>query len=91
MGLLRLVIFGFLGLSVLYLALSVYFRSLTREKLEEEWKEKNPDSDDMEAHDAYVETGIGEYNTGIRPKLILLVYVVPTILVIAALVIINTN
>lgn len=91
MAFLRLFIFGFLALSVLYLALSIYFRSLTRERLEKEWRADNPGSDDEAAHDAYVEAGIREYNAGIRPKLILLVYVIPTVLVIAALVIINTN
>jgi hypothetical protein len=91
MGLLRLVVFGFLALSVLYLALSVYFSSLIRERLEKEWRAENPGSQDEAAHDAYVEAGIKAYNTGIRPKLILLVYVIPMLLVIAALVIINTN
>lgn len=91
MGLVRLVIFGFLALSVIYVAVSVYSRSIRRENLEDDWAEENPDRDDMEARSAYVKAGIAEYNAGIRPKLIMLVYVVPTAIVIAVLVATNWN
>lgn len=91
MGLVRLVIFGFLALSVIYVAVSVYSRSVRREKLEETWAEENPGNDDMDARNAYVKTGIAEYNSGIRPKLIGLVYVVPTVIVVGVLVATNWN
>ena len=91
MGLVRLVIFGFLALSVIYLAVSVYSRSIRREKLEDRWAEENPGNDDMDARSAYVKDGIVKYNTGIRPKLILLVYVVPTVIVIGVLIATNWN
>ncbi|MCP5037964.1 MAG: hypothetical protein GY945_10235 [Rhodobacteraceae bacterium] len=91
MGLVRLVIFGFIGLSIIYFAISIYSRSLRREKLEDIWAEENPGSDDMEARADYVDKGIEEYNTGFRPKLILLVYVVPAVIVIATLVVTNWN
>ncbi len=81
MGLIRLVFFGFIGLSVVYFLVSIYSRSVRREKLEDRWAEENPDVEDEAARDAFVEAGIVEYNKGIRPKLILLVYVVPAILV----------
>ena len=38
MGFIRLVIFGFVGLSVIYVLLSIYSRSIRREKLENEWE-----------------------------------------------------
>ena len=91
MGLIRLVVFGFIGLSVVYFAISIYSRSIRREKLENRWAEENPGSDDMEARAEYVEKGIAEYNAGIRPKLILLVYIIPTLIVIGTLVAMNWN
>ena len=81
MGLIRLVFFGFLGLSVVYFLVSVYSKSVRREKLEDRWSEDNPDSKDEAAREVFVDQGMVEYNTGIRPKLILLVYVIPTIIV----------
>ncbi len=81
MGLIRLVFFGFLGLSVVYFAISIYSRSVRREKLEDRWSQDNPDSNDKAKRQAFIERGMAEYNAGIRPKLILLVYVVPAILV----------
>ena len=81
MGLIRLVFFGFLGLSVVYFLISIYSKSVRREKLEDRWGEDNPDSKDEAAREAFVDQGMHEYNTGIRPKLILLVYVIPTIIV----------
>ena len=81
MGLIRLVFFGFIGLSVVYFMISVYSKSVRREKLEDRWGEDNPDSKDEAAREAFVDQGMVEYNTGIRPKLILLVYVIPAIIV----------
>ena len=82
MGLVRLVIFGFIGMSVLYVLLTIYSRSLRREKLEKSWAEDNPGGD-VTGRAAYVERGMQEYNSSIRPKLLLLVYVVPAILIAA--------
>ena len=70
MGFVRLVVFGFIALSVIYFAISIYSRSIRREKLEDSWAEQNPGSEDMQARAEYVQAGLVEYNTGIRPKLI---------------------
>ncbi len=91
MGLIRLIVFGFIALSVIYFAISIYSRSVRREKLENRWAEENPGSDDMEARTAYVERGLKEYDNSIRPRLILLVYVIPTVIVIATLIAVNWN
>ncbi|MDU8929326.1 hypothetical protein RXV86_18185 [Alisedimentitalea sp. MJ-SS2] len=90
MGFIRLVIFGFIGLSVIYVLLSIYSRSIRREKLEDEWAEEHGERDSPE-HDAFVEKGIAEYNNSLRPKLLLLVYVVPAVLVAVALYLTNSN
>ncbi len=91
MGFVRLVVFGFLALGVIYLSISVYSRSVRREKLEKEWAANNPDSTDRAAHDAFVAKGIAAYNASYRPKLIGLVFVVPTVIVAAIVYITNTN
>ena len=82
MGFIRLVIFGFVGLSVIYVLLSIYSRSIRREKLENEWAEEHGGGEGP-ARDAFVDKGMAEYNASLRPKLLLLVYVVPAVLVAA--------
>lgn len=91
MGFVRLVLFGFVAMSIVYLSISVYSRSIRREKLEDAWAEKNAGSDDMAARDAYVADGIAAYNTSFRPKLIGLVYIVPTLVVVTIVYITNSN
>ena len=83
MGLVRLIVFGFIGLSVIYVLLRIYSRSIRREKLENRWAEENPQGGDPVARQAYIERGLAEYDSSIRPKLFALVYVVPTLIVIA--------
>ncbi|WP_106745267.1 hypothetical protein [Yoonia maritima] len=91
MGFIRLIVFGFVGLSVLYLMVSVYSRSVRRERLEKEFDADHLDNVDQDARDAYVAEGIASYNRSIRPKLIGLVYVVPTIAIGAIIYMINEN
>lgn len=81
MGLVRLVIFGFIGLTIVYFLVSIYSRSVRREKLEKRWAEEHPDTDNVTARDAYVAEGMEKYDQSLRPKLILLVYVIPVLLV----------
>jgi hypothetical protein len=85
MSFIRLLLFGFLALSVVYLSISVYSRSVRREKLEKAWAK------DLAARDAFVAEGIVAYNASFRPKLIGLVYIVPTVVVIAIVYITNAN
>ena len=83
MGLVRLIVFGFIGLSVIYVLLRMYSRSIRREKLENQWAEDNPQGGDPVERQTYIERGLAEYDSGVKPKLFVLVYVVPAILVIA--------
>ena len=73
MGLVRLLVFGFLFLSVIYLAISVYSRSVRRGKLKAQWDEEGRDGD----REAFVRAGMRDYERSLRHKLILLVYIVP--------------
>lgn len=86
---LRLIIYGVVALSIVYFAVSIYSRSVRREKLEKRWAEDHPGDDDSPEREAYVEAGMAEYNKGIRPKLILLVYVIPTIVIGGILILTN--
>lgn len=91
MAFVRLVVFGFLALSVIYLSVAIYSRSVRREKLEKAWAEENPASTDTTGRDAFIANGIADYNASYRPKLVALVYVVPTVIVAAIVYITNTN
>jgi len=91
MGFIRLVVLGFIAMTVVYFAISIYSRSIRREKLEDAWDVDHPEGGDEAARDAYIENGMTEYENGFRKKLIWLVYVVPTIAVVVTLIVMNTN
>ncbi|MCB1328947.1 MAG: hypothetical protein KDK28_05635 [Maritimibacter sp.] len=90
-GAIRLIVFGFLALSVVYLAVSFYSRSVRREKLEDRWAEDHPGDDDSLERDAYIEQGMIEYQQGLRRKLILLVYIIPAIAIAVTMFIVNAT
>ncbi|KQB96192.1 hypothetical protein AL073_13230 [Loktanella sp. 1ANDIMAR09] len=90
MGFIKLVVFGFIGLTVIYFSVSLYSRSVRKERLEDEFDAENPDGD-REARDAFVTAGLKAYDASIRPKLIGLVYVVPTLAIGAIVYMINAN
>lgn len=81
----RLMFFGFIALTVIYVCLSYYSRSVRRGKLKAWWEEEGRPGD----LDDYIEKGLAEYDGSLRRKLILGVYVVPICLV--ALIIYLTN
>jgi hypothetical protein len=90
-GLLRLLIFGFVALTIVYGLVWVYSRSIRREKLENKWAEMHPDGGDVTDRDTYIAEGMADYRSGIRPKLILLVYILPTLAVLGILIATNWN
>jgi Ca2+/Na+ antiporter len=73
----RLLVIGFLVLSVVYICLSLYSRSVRRDKLEKEWDEEIQQGDRA----TFVEAGLREYDGSLRRKLILGVYIVPLTLI----------
>ena len=90
MAFIKLVIFGFIGLTVIYWSVSLYARSVTKERLEKEFDADHPDGD-RAARDAFVAKGLRDYDSSIRPKLIGLVYVVPTVVIGAIIYTINAS
>jgi Ca2+/Na+ antiporter len=81
----RLLVIGFLVLSVVYICLSLYSRAVRRDKLEKEWDDEIQQGD----RDAFVEAGLREYDGSLRRKLILGVYIVP--LTVISVIIYLTN
>lgn len=77
MGFIRLVVIGGVVLTILYFAISLYSRSVRREKLENSWEERNAEGDDLGNRDDYIAQGMQKYENGLRKQLILLVYVIP--------------
>lgn len=73
----RLALMGFVGLSVIYVLVSIYSRSVRRERLEERWEAEQIGGDREE----FMRAGLAEYDGSVRRKLILGVYVVPVIVI----------
>ena len=86
MNFVRLIVFGFIALTIIYVCVSLYSRSVRREKLEDEWDETQPEGITREA---FVADGMAQYESGLRKKLILLIYIVPPIVVGTIIYIIN--
>lgn len=79
LALLRLVIFGFIILTVIYVSISLYSRSVRRRKLLKDWQDTGRPGD----KDAYIEAGMAQYQHSLRRRLIWLVYIVPITMIAA--------
>lgn len=66
---------GLVLLTILYAVLSLWSRSVRRERLEDEWDRDRPTPD----RDAFISDGIRDYDRSLRRRLILGVYVVPVV------------
>tara|TARA_R110002110_G_scaffold40703_1_gene129978 strand:- start:194 stop:460 length:267 start_codon:yes stop_codon:yes gene_type:complete len=76
-ALVRLMVVGFIVLTVIYVCLSLYSRAVRKGKLRAEWYE-GPQEQSL---DEFIDEGLAEYDKSLRRKLILSVYVIPVILV----------
>ncbi len=81
----RLTVIGFIVLTVIYVALSLYSRAVRRGKLETWWLEEGKPG----PLEDYVQKGLKDYDGSLRRKLILGVYIVPVTVV--AVIIYFTN
>ena len=81
----RLLVIGFVVLTVIYVSLSLYSRSVRRGKLKVWWEEEGRPGD----LETYVDQGLKDYDGSLRRKLILGVYVVP--ICVVSLIIYLTN
>ena len=73
----RLLFILLVVLTIIYVCLSLYSRSVRRGKLEARWAEEGMPGD----RETYVRQGLEEYDGSVRRKLLLGVYVVPLTLI----------
>jgi uncharacterized ion transporter superfamily protein YfcC len=76
-ALLRLVIILLIVQTIIYVALSFYSRAVRRSKLEADWD----DGAGTTSKETFVEEGLKEYDSSLRRKLILGVYIVPFVII----------
>ncbi len=89
-GMIRAGLMAFVILTVVYLLVSIYSRSVRREKLEKAW-DTDPAREGaaIADRDAYIEAGMADYRGGLRRKLIWLVYIIPMAAVLATVYAVN--
>ena len=75
----RLVVIGFIVLTVIYLSLSLYSRAVRKSKLKAQWNVEGRTGD----RDAFIREGMKEYEGSLRRKLIWGVYVIPALAITA--------
>jgi len=88
-ALVRLVVVGFMVMTVVYLCLSFYSRLVRRGKLRDEWNEESLAGNNPIDYDTYMDQGMEAYDGSLRKKLILGVYVVPTLVVVVIIYLTN--
>ncbi len=84
-ALVRLGLLGAVVLTVVYVIVSLYSRSVRRGKLEQEFDQSEMTGD----RDDFIAQGLAQYEKSLRRKLILLVYVIPVLLVCALVYVVN--
>ncbi|MBR9650114.1 hypothetical protein [Thalassovita aquimarina] len=77
LALARLVVICFVVMTVVYVALSLWSRSVRKRKLAREWDEEIREGD----RDAFIDDGLEAYSHSLRRRLILLVYIIPVIVI----------
>lgn len=89
-AIIRAGLLGFVILTVVYVVVSIYSRSVRREKLEKAW-DTDPAREGAatDERDAYIEAGMEAYRHGLRRKLIWLVYVIPMAVVLSTVYYVN--
>lgn len=75
LGWLRLFAMTLIVLTVVYFLVSIYSRSVRREKLEKRWVSEGLEGD----RDAWIEAGMKAYDKGLKKRLLWLIYIVPVV------------
>lgn len=89
-GLLRLIVMGLIALSVIYLVVSWYSRSVRRERLENRADRKISQGRlEPARRDAFIDKGMRAYDRSVRKKLIWGVFVVPIVAVVLVIYVTN--
>lgn len=85
LGFFKLALFGYLALTVIYWLMTIYLRSVERERLEKDYDDGGIAGD----RDAHVRAGLAAFDNSLKRKLVLLVYILPTVVVAALVWILN--
>ena len=89
-ALFRLLFLVFVLEALFYLLLSVYIRSLRREKLEAEWDRRHPDrAGPSEARREFVNRAMHGFRRTLKARLVWLVFIIPTIVLAAIVYVVN--
>lgn len=84
-ALLRLLLFGFIVLSVIYLLVRIYARSLRREALEKEFDQGGQPGPRQD----FIDRGMARYEVSLRRRLLWLVYIIPMVLMAVTIYLVN--
>lgn len=84
-ALLRWAVFGFIGLSIIYLVMLVYLRSTRREALEKRFDAGKGQGQ----RDEFIAKGMRAYEGGLHKRLLGLIYIVPAITFVVIVVVQN--
>lgn len=87
----KLIIFWFIAMTIVYFSVSLYSRSVRREKLENAFDADHPEGAETAVRDAFIAKGMEKYDNSLRPKLIALIYVVPFVVMSVIVYIVNKN
>jgi len=89
-ALIRLWLFLLAGQLVFYVLLRLYVRSQQVERLERRWDARHPHrSGNTAARRAFVAKAMTGFNRSLRARLTLLVFVLPTLAVLAIVILVN--
>ncbi len=89
-GMARLIVLALIGLTVVYFLVSIYSKSVRREKLEKEW-DTDPAREDVPEADrtAFIEAGMDVYRHGLKRRLLWLIYIIPMIVFVTIIYAVN--
>lgn len=88
-GLIRMAAIAIVLLTVVYISVSLYSRSVRRERLERRWAQNHPHDHTSPARAEFIRRGLRRYDGSVRRRLILLVYVIPVITIAVIIYVVN--
>ena len=89
-GMARLIVMALIGLTVVYFLVSIYSKSVRREKLEKEWDTDPAREGAPEAgRAAFIEAGMEVYRHGLKRRLLWLIYIIPMIVFVTTIYTVN--
>lgn len=89
-ALFRLILFVLLLETAFFLLLRIYIRSLRREQLEDIWDERHPEmAGNSPLRREFVRKSMTGFENTLKSRLIWLVYILPTLVIMAIVILVN--